>query len=47
MMDKGDRIGPILIAGQDRTELQNVINQIQQTLVVKVETQDGMKGIIW
>jgi biotin carboxylase len=47
MMDKGDRIGPILISGEDRADLQNVINQIQQTLAVKVETQDGMKGIVW
>jgi len=47
MKNKRDRIGPVLITGQDRTELQNVINQIQQTLVLKVETQNGMKGIIW
>ena len=47
MKDKGDRIGPILIKGQDRADLHNVISQIRQTLVVKIETQGGIKGIIW
>ena len=47
MVDKGDRIGPILIKGEDRADLQRVIKQIEETLVVKTETEEGMQGIIW
>jgi biotin carboxylase len=47
MVDKGDRLGPILIMGEDRTELQDVINRVTNTLYIHVETAKGIKGIIW
>ena len=47
MMDKSDRLGPILIRGENRTELQDVIKQVQEKLMIRVETSEGIKGIIW
>jgi biotin carboxylase len=47
MTHKGSRLGPILIYGEDRQALQEVIHQIQETLVIKVETVNGIKGIVW
>ena len=47
MRDKGDRLGPILIRGENRKELEEVINQIQEKLLIQVQTADGIKGIIW
>jgi carbamoyl-phosphate synthase large subunit len=47
MQDKGMRLGPVLITGKDRQDLQKVIDQVQETLVINVETADGVKGIIW
>jgi biotin carboxylase len=47
MTNKGDRIGPILIRGEDRRELQDVIRRVQDTLFIRVETANGIGGIIW
>jgi len=47
MRDKGDRLGPILIRGENRKELEGVINKIQEKLLIQVQTADGIKGIIW
>lgn len=45
--DKSGRMGPILIAGEDRAALDRTIKQIRDALIVEVETPDGVKGIIW
>jgi hypothetical protein len=47
MSDKTQRLGPILIAGKDRPALQEIIQQIQETLIVEIETSEGIKGIKW
>jgi biotin carboxylase len=47
MTDKATRLGPILIAGRDRSACQKTIHQIQETLVVEVETSRGIEGIRW
>ena len=41
MVAKGQRKGPILISGENRAELELVIKRIQQTLTVKVKTDEG------
>jgi biotin carboxylase len=47
MTDKSTRLGPVLIAGQDRRACQKTIRQVQETLVVEIETSRGIEGIIW
>lgn len=45
--DKTSRLGPILIANENRTGLQETINKIKNTLNIEVETENGIKTIIW
>jgi carbamoyl-phosphate synthase large subunit len=45
--DKSMRLGPILVSGKDRSACQETILRIQETLVVQVETSNGIKGIVW
>lgn len=45
--DKTMRLGPILVSGKDRPACQETILRIQETLVVEVETSNGIKGIVW
>jgi carbamoyl-phosphate synthase large subunit len=45
--DKTMRLGPILITSKDRSLCQEIIHHIQETLVVEVETANGIKGIEW
>lgn len=45
--DKTMRLGPILVSGKDRLACRETIHQIQDTLVVQVETTTGIKGIEW
>ncbi len=45
--DKGGRLGPILIKGENRQKLQEVVKEVKETLVIKVETTNGIKGIVW
>jgi biotin carboxylase len=47
MMDKTMRFGPILLAGNNRQSLQETIQKLPETLTVEVETQEGIRGIIW
>jgi len=47
MSDKTMRLGPILVAGENRKKIQEIINKIQETLIIEVETPKGIKGIIW
>lgn len=45
--DKTMRLGPILIAGKNRYACSKVIQEIQNTLHIEVETDRGIKGIVW
>jgi len=45
--NKGSRYGIVIIEGKDRDELDTVICKVKNTAIVEVETQDGIKGIIW
>jgi biotin carboxylase len=45
--DKTMRLGPILVAGKDRTELHATIEQVQDSLKIDVETHSGNRGIEW
>lgn len=45
--DKTMRLGPILIAGNDRKALEETITKIKKTLIIEVSTQNGVKGIQW
>jgi biotin carboxylase len=47
MTYKGSRLGPILVYAKDRQALQDVIAQVKETLVIRVKTPDGIRGIIW
>lgn len=47
MEHKGSRLGPILVHPDSRAALDNAIHSIQQTLVVSVKTEQGMKTQIW
>lgn len=47
MIHKGSRLGPILVHANNRQELLNVIDSIQQEYKVFVETTDGIKTQIW
>ena len=48
MLHKGLRYGPILVSGKDRSELEENIRTVQETLQINVETPSGeVKGIIW
>jgi len=45
--DKSYRLGPILVAGENRQVLQDTINRVRSTLIIEVDTDEGIKGIIW
>jgi biotin carboxylase len=48
IIDKTMRLGPILIAGENRTELNYIIEKIENTLIILVKTPTGKIGkIIW
>ena len=47
MEDKTHRLGPILVFGRDRQEIQETIDKVQNTLTVDVETVTGIAGIEW
>ena len=47
MKDKTMRLGPILIAGKNRQAVNETIERVKETLIVEVETEEGIKGIIW
>ena len=45
--NKGSRYGMVIIEGEDRDELDHVLSIVKKTVTVEVETNDGIKGIIW
>lgn len=45
--NKTMRLGPILVTGQDRQACQDTVQQVRHTLVVEVETREGIEGIRW
>jgi len=47
LRDKTMRLGPILVAGKDRTELHATIEKVKDTLKIDVETPSGIRGIEW
>ena len=48
MVDKTKRLGPIIIQGDNRNEIDNLIKQVQQTLHIVVKTDDGrLEDIKW
>ena len=47
IIDKTMRQGPILIAGENRQDLQNIMVEVQDTLKIEVKTPTGIKNMIW
>jgi len=47
LTNKTMRLGPILIHGSTRSDLNNTISEIQRTLQVEVESTGGAKSIVW
>ncbi len=48
MLHKGLRKGPILVSGENRTDIEKNIKTVQETLNIQVESPEGqLKGIIW
>lgn len=47
LMHKGQRLGPILVDGCNREDLEKNIKEIQRTLQVLVESHGENKGIYW
>jgi len=44
---KAMRLGPVLVAGADRTALDEVLREVQRVLRITVTTPDGRGGIHW
>ena len=45
---KGQRLGPIIISGQDKDDIVNKIEEIQEMLKVVVEDENGEEfGVSW
>lgn len=47
ILNKTSRFGPIIIKGQNRDELDEILKEIKTTLTIKVKTEKGIEGIIW
>ncbi|WP_292471615.1 ATP-grasp domain-containing protein [Methanolobus sp.] len=47
MVDKGQRLGPIIIKGKNKEQCEKTINEIKTLFEIDVETSEGIKGIIW
>ncbi|MBR5483602.1 MAG: ATP-grasp domain-containing protein [Alistipes sp.] len=48
MTYKGQRLGPIIISGKDRNDIEDKIHSIQSSLTIEVENSEGdINGIIW
>lgn len=47
LSDKTMRLGPILITGRNRDDLDATIREIRNTLKVEVETENGIRPILW
>lgn len=48
MTYKGQRLGPIILSGDDRQDIETKIKYVQSLLTIDVEAYDGLtEGIIW
>lgn len=48
LVDKTDRLGPIIIEASDRQEIERHIKEVQETLIIETVNSEGVvKGIIW
>jgi biotin carboxylase len=47
LKDKNSRIGPIVIKGETRDEVDAIRAKIMKTIDIRVMTKDGEKGAIW
>ena len=47
MRDKTQRIGPILLFGENRQDVKKAIDDLKKTLIIDVETAAGIEGIRW
>ena len=47
ILNKGSRYGLIVIKGEDRDELDLILERIKATINICVKTKDGVKGAIW
>lgn len=48
LMHKGHRLGPILVTGNDRNDIEQNIEKLQCTLQIRVKGKDGVvRGINW
>ena len=47
IINMSGRQGPIIYAGKDRKECEDIIKKIKDILVVEVKTPEGVKGMIW
>lgn len=45
--NKTMRLGPIIVSGEDRADVENNITTVQNTLKILVKTDCGIKGICW
>jgi len=47
LRDKSSRKGPILVKGKTKQDCYNIAKEVRNKLIIKVETEDGVKPIIW
>lgn len=47
MDDKTARLGPIIVVGQTRLDLEKNIRKVQSLLIIKVQTSQEILGIVW
>jgi biotin carboxylase len=47
IINMSGRQGPVIYAGKDRKECEDIIKKIKDILVVEVKTTEGVKGMVW
>ena len=45
--DKSSRFGPMIIKGDTREELDNILEEIKRNIHIQVQTKNGLEGPIW
>ena len=45
--DKSSRKGPILVKGHSKVDCYSVIEEVKSVLDIKIDTEEGLKDIIW
>ena len=45
--DKTSRYGLIVVQGSNRDELDSIHKKLQDVINIKVDTKEGIKGVIW